>query len=78
LSPCRNISKSRRVNVRFWGHACRIVNFANKSGSECLDWKVRRAERIYEFRGKKFLVQESLGRPRRRRKDTFKVNIFEK
>jgi hypothetical protein len=54
------------------------VNFANKSGSECLDWKVRRAERIYELRGKKFLVQESLGRPRRRRKDTFKVNIFEK
>jgi len=34
------------------GHESGIANFNKKSKSECLDWKIRKAERTYEFRGK--------------------------
>jgi hypothetical protein len=62
FSPCRNIWKSGSVNVRFWDLAGRIANFSKKFRRECLGWKLRRAERISDFHGKKTLVLESLGR----------------
>lgn len=38
---------------------------------------MERTEKISEFRGNKFLVQKSLGRPRRRWKDNLKINVCE-